>query len=286
MRRVLPLSCVLLLLILAPVSAQIYKWVDRNGRVHFSDTIAGIPPEYRDRIEEKTGAAPALLEEPVPPRPAPERLAIAPPSVPTAPATVPPSYTIPLRRDGNAMLVETVVDGTVRAQLLLDTGAEFTVLSAATARSLSLNLRNSAIIPLRSASGVFFAPMTKVQSITVGHAAAYDVEVIIHDATPGLDGLLGMSFLDNFLVTISGSDAKLILTPLAENADAEIYGGHSRDWWLRKFRFYRNQIDSVKRYLGIRYAPELERTLRYFRTELETLDRQASQVGVPRRWRD
>jgi clan AA aspartic protease (TIGR02281 family) len=191
-----------------------------------------------------------------------------------------------LRRDGNAMLVEAVVDGTVRTHLLLDTGAEFTVLSTAAARNLALNLGNTAIIPLRSASGVFFAPMTKVQSITVGNATVYDVEVIVHDATPGLDGLLGMSFLDNFLVTISGSDAKLILTPLPESTDAGVYGGHPKDWWVRKFRFYRNQIDSVKRYLGIRYTPEFERTLRYFRAELDTLDRQASQAGVPRRWRD
>jgi hypothetical protein len=30
----------------------------------------------------------------------------------------------------------------------------------------------------------------------------------------------------------------------------------------------------------------MERTLRYFRAELEALERQASQAGVPRRWRD
>jgi clan AA aspartic protease (TIGR02281 family) len=279
MVRVLPLLCVLLLLTLAPVQAQIYKWVDRDGRVHFTDTTAGIPPEYRHRIEEKTSSTPAPPSEPVPPRPTPERLSIAP----TPAAT---RYAVPLRRDGNAMLVDAVVDGTMRAHFLLDTGAEFTVLSTAAARSLALDVRNAAVIPLRSASGVFFAPLTKVQSITVGDAAVYDVEVIVHDATPGLDGLLGMSFLDHFSVTICGSDARLILTPLTESADTEMYGGHPKDWWVRKFRFYRNQIDSVKRYMGIRYAPEFERTLRYFRTELETLDRQASQAGVPRRWRD
>ena len=278
MLYVLHLSCVLLLLTLAPAYAEIYKWVDRDGRVHFTDSIAGIPPEYRDRIEEKTSATPAPQSaEPSRTRPARRSVAPAPPST---------SYEVPLRRAGNAMLVEAVVDRTRPAQLLLDTGAEFTVLSTAVARSLSLDLRDAAIMPLRSASGVFFAPMMKVQSITVGAAAVHDVEVIVHDATPGLDGLLGMSFLDNFSVTISGSDHKLILTPLTESANTELYGGHPQDWWVRKFRFYRSQIESVKRYTGVRYAPELERTLRYFRTALEALDHQASQAGVPRRWRD
>jgi clan AA aspartic protease (TIGR02281 family) len=279
MRRVFRLSWVILLLALAPAYAEIYKWVDRDGRVHFSDTLAGVPPEYRHRIEEKASLTSTPRSDPAPPRVTPERLSISP-------APAPPSYTVPLRRDGNAMLVEALVSGTVRTRLLLDTGAEFTVLSTAAARRLALNLGSAAVIPLRSASGIFFAPMLKVQSIAVGDAAAYDVEVIVHDATPGLDGLLGMSFLDNFLVTISPGDERLMLTPFTDSVDAELYGGHPKDWWIRKFRFYRTQIESLKGYFGGRYALELERTLRYFRAELEALERQASQAGVPRRWRD
>src|SRR5215831_11118871 len=277
MRRVFHLSWVLLLLALTPAYAEIYKWVDRDGRVHFSDTLAGIPPEYRDRIEEKAGLPSTSRSDPAPRRVTPARLPSAP---------VPPSYTVPLRRDGNVMLVEALVGGTVRTRLLLDTGAEFTVLSTAAARRLALNLGSAAVIPLRSASGVFFAPIIKVQSMMVGDATAYDVEVIVHDATPGLDGLLGMSFLDNFLVTISTSDERLILTPFADSMDGELYGGHPQDWWVRKFRFYRSQIDRVKRYMSMSYAPELERTLQYFRVALEALDRQAAQAGVPRSWRN
>jgi clan AA aspartic protease (TIGR02281 family) len=273
------LSWMILLLAPALAYAEIYKWVDRDGRVHFSDTLASVPLEYRDRIEEKASLTPTPHRTPVLQRAAPEHLS-------PAPRPAPPSYAVPLQRDGHAMLVEALVSDTVRARLLLDTGAEFTVLSTAAARRLAVNLGDAAIIPLRSASGVFFAPMIKVPSITVGDAAAYDVEVIVHDATPGLDGLLGMSFLDNFLVTISTSNARLILTPLTDSVDAELYGGHPKDWWIRKFRFYRTQIDSLRGSASGRYALEMERTLRYFRTELEALERQASQAGVPRRWRD
>jgi len=279
MLQVFHLWWLIVLLTLAPASAEIYKWIDRDGRAHFSDTLAGVPPEYRDRIEERASLTPTPRREPVLQRATPDH-----PSLVPTPA--PPSYAVPLQRDGNAMLVEAWVSRTVRARLLLDTGAEFTVLSTAAARRLAVNLGDAAIIPLRSASGVFFAPMIKVQSITVGDAVAYDVEVIVHDATPGLDGLLGMSFLDNFLVTISTGNARLILTPLTDSVDVELYGGHPQDWWIRKFRFYRSQIDSLRGSASGRYTLEMERTLRYFRTELEALERQASQAGVPRRWRD
>ena len=277
MRPMFCLSGVLLLLTLAPADAEIYKWIDRDGRVHFADTIAGIPPEYRDHIEEKVSLTSTPRSDPAPQRVPPARLSMTP---------APLSYSVPMRRYGNAMLVEALVGSTVRTRLLLDTGAELTVLSTAAARRLALNLGSAAVIPLRSASGVFFAPIIRVQSMTVGDATAYDVEVVVHDATPGLDGLLGMSFLDNFLVTISTSDERLILTPPTDSMDAELYGGHPKDWWIRKFRFYRTQIDSLKGHFGGRYALEMERTLRYFRAELEALEHQASQAGVPRRWRD
>ena len=52
------LSWIILLLALAPAYAEIYKWIDRDGRVHFSDTLASVPLEYRDRIEEKASLTP------------------------------------------------------------------------------------------------------------------------------------------------------------------------------------------------------------------------------------
>lgn len=58
------LMCAVLLL-LAPAQAEIYKWTDRGGKVHFSDSMAAVPPEYRDQVEDKTSTAPptrALVE--------------------------------------------------------------------------------------------------------------------------------------------------------------------------------------------------------------------------------
>lgn len=270
----LVLSCTVAL-----AQAEIYKWVDAVGRVHFSDTLSGVPVEYRDRVEEKGSRAPGLQSQPALSSPTRVRPSVSSPAAPL-------SYTVPVRRDGNALLVDAMIGGTVRTRLLVDTGAEFTVLSTAAARRLGLDLGRAAVIPLRSASGVFLAPLTKVRSLSLGEAVVHDVEVIIHDASPELDGLLGMSFLDHFSITISTNDERLILTTLVDTTNAGSYGGHPKDWWQRKFRFYRSQIESVRSYLALHATPELERTLRYMQTELETLERQALLAGVPRRWRD
>ena len=50
----------ILFLLLASVSisnaATVYKWVDRNGSVHFTDDLNKVPGEYRNQIEmEETG---------------------------------------------------------------------------------------------------------------------------------------------------------------------------------------------------------------------------------------
>ncbi|MGE3539980.1 MAG: aspartyl protease family protein [Candidatus Tectimicrobiota bacterium] len=279
MLPVMVLACLLLLCTILPAQAEIYKWVDEAGRIHFSDTMARVPAAYRERLEEKPSTLPSLHSQPSAPRASATGSMTALP-----PRTL--SYSIPVRRDGNTMLVDALVGGAVRTRLLVDTGAEFTVLSHAAAQRLGLDLAQAAVIPLRSASGVFLAPLTKVRSLSLGEAVVYDMEVIIHDASPDLDGLLGMSFLDNFLVTIGTSQERLILTTLSENAEAGLYGGRPKDWWQRKFRFYRSQMESVRAYLALHAMPELERTLRYMRTELALLERQALLAGVPRRWRD
>ena len=72
-----------------------------------------------------------------------------------------------------------------------------------------------------------------------------------------------MSFLDNFQVTINHGRAHepLTLTP-AET----LYGGRPEDWWRRKFRFYRRQIEALEEVLGKKPSAKLTRSLRYLQT--------------------
>ena len=274
--RVVVLIGVMLLLPLSVAMGKIYKWVDQNGAVHFTDNPDAIPIPYRDQIE--TSSEPDLpLPQPQPP---------APQAVPVRTPRPPQGIVVPLQRAGNAMLVQVLLNGFVRAPLIVDTGASFTVISTASARRLGIDLKRAAVIPMQSVSGPFMARLTKVRSLSVGGARVDDVEVIVHDTSPGKNvGLLGMSFLDSFQVTISAASNAMRLTPLHPNANSKWFGGRPENWWKRKFRFYRQQLAQIDAYLASKPMPELEQTRRYFRAELASLERRASRAAVPRHWR-
>ena len=276
MRKVVGIIC-LVLGMGSLAYAEIYKWVDNKGTTHFSDTLLGVPPEYRQQVQAKASNVPALASPPLdttvarPEEPAPYSL----------PATAMTGYVVPWL--GQRLLVQARLNSTVRALLLVDTGASYTVLSHAVARELALNLQNAAVMPMRSASGMFLAPLVIVNAPPVGEATVRDRDVIIHDAVPGLGGLLGMSFLEHFTVTTT--DHALILGPPIEMPGMPTYGGRSKDWWVRKFRSYRQNVETIQAYLAQQSSPQLEKTLRYFQAELNDLERRASVAAVPRQWR-
>ena len=51
--KVIGAGILFLLLVLVSIcdAAVIYKWVDKNGSVNFTDDISKVPPEYRDQIQ-------------------------------------------------------------------------------------------------------------------------------------------------------------------------------------------------------------------------------------------
>jgi clan AA aspartic protease (TIGR02281 family) len=269
-----------LLWLLPPVAhGTIYKWTDQNGKAHFTDNLSAVPQEYRHQVE-------ARSRTPAPSQRSIDIQELPSASLPSVPTLADKHYTVPIRRAGSIMLVDVVLDNFLQSQLLVDTGATFTVISKTLARRLALNLDNAAVIPLQSVSGVFLAPLTKVKSITVGEAIAHDVEVVVHDiAQDSTGGLLGMSFLDNFQVTINTTAELMTLSTMPPPPGETLYGGRSEDWWRRKFRFYRRQIVFLEEFLGKQPSAKLSKSLRYFQAELDALDRQASLAAVPRQWR-
>ena len=53
MTKIVKITILILLLVLPSIShsADIYKWVDKNGTAHFTDDISKVPPEYRDQVK-------------------------------------------------------------------------------------------------------------------------------------------------------------------------------------------------------------------------------------------
>jgi hypothetical protein len=85
----LALPCIVLI---QPGYAQVYKWTDDKGVVHFTDDPGRIPEKYQGKAE--TSAAP-VESRPIPPPQAPSTPQAAPP----APASPPGTKTVDSYRD-------------------------------------------------------------------------------------------------------------------------------------------------------------------------------------------
>ena len=95
--------------------------------------------------------------------------------------------------------------GTVRVDLIFDTGAAFTALSWSVVKLIGYDPAvSSQRQEIVTANGVIEVPKLRVERIAIGETEATDVEVICHDIPEmaGIRGLLGLSFLKHFRTVI------------------------------------------------------------------------------------
>lgn len=122
------------------------------------------------------------------------------------------------RRQGEHLIVDATFNGKASAPLLVDTGASQTVISPRLAGELGLEGGQ----PVET----FVADGRKVQgrlivldSLAVGEARVEKTPVVVLAAPgPGAEGLLGMSFLKNFMFQLDMPNNRLILESLTPAA--------------------------------------------------------------------
>ena len=223
MKRVMLLMVVLALAPLPAVShsgAFTYECADAAGTIIFTDS-----PSQLKNCATATASTPAVqapgprLLEPFPTQPAPVA-SVAPfiqPAVNGQPAPVAGSIMIPLTKIGRSLVVRARLNGTRDARLIVDTGAEITVLSHAVALDAGLlPSQTVATVTLNTAGGSVRADVFRVGSVSLGEAEVRNVTAAVHDlsdAPAGIDGLLGLTFLDRFLVTLDMQKGELQLKP-------------------------------------------------------------------------
>jgi clan AA aspartic protease (TIGR02281 family) len=167
-------------------AAEYYRWVDQNGVVHFTDNMHNIPEKQRGtagRIQAK--------ESPKVAEPAPQKAVT--------------KASIPFEKQGQVVVIEAMLNGKTPAKLIVDTGATFTMISAATAKELAIEPNgNAQRLPIQTANGMIQAPLTSLESINVGGVEMKNLAAVIHDALPNSQaaGLLGLNFLSNFRMDI------------------------------------------------------------------------------------
>ena len=92
-----------------------------------------------------------------------------------------------------------------------------TVLSTNIAIDLGiLGTTDNELLTVNTAGGSVQVNMNYLSSLSVGNAQAHHVAVAIHDLPDipeQIEGLLGMSFLKHFLITLDAEHARLILRP-------------------------------------------------------------------------
>jgi clan AA aspartic protease (TIGR02281 family) len=170
--------------------AEMIRWVDDQGVVHFTDSLKNIPEIFRSKVTRLKTSRPA-------PAPIPDDKAL-----------------VKFQKQGELMVVQALLNEKAAAKFVVDTGASYTTISQAMASQLGLNPQNaSTVISLQTANGVIEAPLVSVGSLEVGGFALKDLTVVVHDVfpDPNIAGLLGLNFLSQFHLGIDSKNGILYL---------------------------------------------------------------------------
>ncbi len=167
------------------VAGEIYRWVDEQGRVHLTDT----PPKSKGTLQDFKVYQPSDRGH------APE------PKGP--PLSMPGMVKMTPTKPGGTVVVEAMLNRRLTVPMLLDTGADFTVVTKQVARDLRLSSPDHVPkLEFKTAGGAVRFPIATLQSLRVGTAEAHDVDVAIDIDGHMPVGLLGMTFLRHFKVIV------------------------------------------------------------------------------------
>jgi aspartyl protease family protein len=120
---------------------------------------------------------------------------------------------LPVGRAGQTISVSASING-VSGRFLLDTGATFVALKRSFAQRAKVEVDESSSVRLATANGITEARRGHAKTVALKKLAAQNVAVVVQTddrATYGdkIDGLLGMSFLSRFDMTIDAKTVRL-----------------------------------------------------------------------------
>lgn len=185
----------------APASAQIYRYTDEQGRNAYVDGLDNVPARFR-----ATAVPLGLRNAPAAPAPDP---GVAPSGKVSKPAVL--KYT-----PGQPIMVDAIINGGFTAKLLLDTGADRTLVSPRALTAAGVRITK----PIGSgnitgATGSDRIDFVIVESLEIGGARVARLAVGAYQLAGNAagDGLLGRDFLDQFNMEIDASRGEVRLAP-------------------------------------------------------------------------
>lgn len=198
----------------------IYRCYDKDGRQVLTDQ-----PAQLEQCIPLSGAHPAGPDSKSPP--VAPILAVPGPTEGSRPlldeqnaVQANPVVTVPLQQVGHLFVVTAKLNGQQDARLIVDTGASHSIVSHRLALELGLYSDSSmGTATINTVGGSLQAPLARIKSIRLAEAEAKDSVVVIHDlpdAPAGVEGLLGLSALRQFEVTLDSTRKILSLKPSAK----------------------------------------------------------------------
>ena len=119
---------------------------------------------------------------------------------------------------GVIIINDVTLNDSHKTKFVLDTGATYTTISNNTAARLNISTKNAKTMKIMTGSGYINAPLVRIPSVEVNGLCVRNVEAIVMDLPVhtsgtdlGLAGLLGLSFLEKFKVTVDRANYQVIL---------------------------------------------------------------------------
>ncbi len=268
--------------------AEIYRWTDEQGRVHFTEDLNQVPPSKRPGAKREASAAPGAnrVSRYSPSLPAPPRT-----SRPPASSSAGKVYRIAVQRAGTSMMVNARLNNSVTATFLIDTGASDVLIPQAVADQLGLQVGPETRTKRYStANGLVEHAVVMLRTVNLGGAEVTNVPASI---SPHMNvGLLGLSFFNHFTYNVDAAQGVVTLVPNTLDETGGIRGGRSEAQWRAEYKNIHYRRVAVQNEQE-RTPPHHSREHRRLEALLEGLDRQeellegeADQARVPMVWRN
>lgn len=198
----------------------IYRCYDKEGRQVLTDQPAQL--EQCTLLGVATPPKSNASKTPVTPTPAVPDSREGQKGLPQAQSTTSVNHTVevPLQQVGHLFVVTVKLNGEQDAQLIVDTGASHSVVSRRLASQLGLYSDVTlGSVTMNTVGGSVQAPLVRIKSIRLAEAEVRDSVVVVHDLpdSPGsVEGLLGLSALREFQVTLDPTKKVLSLQPTSK----------------------------------------------------------------------
>jgi hypothetical protein len=286
MRQISAFFLVLMLYPAISSGQNLYKWVDNEGVVHMTDTLSQIPPQYREQVEKK------YLQTTAQPEPTIQPIAAGPDLQ---------HFEVPYDAFEGAsrrIIISAILNESIPARLLLDTGSPGLMISPDLATRLGLlnDQKDGLKILTGGIGGTTPATLAVVDSIKVGAAVSEYLPVVISQIPSNeFEGLVGMDFLANYKLSIDTNRNVLVFNEIPPQSDKP--GGHDEAWWRSNFRNisglraeWNSYLEKMK--IDDTVSNERERRIGIARNQYEEadklyrkLERYAREKTVPTDWR-